>query len=399
MISDVAESIVPYPSYPSTNEVDTFTRDQQELESKMGISDVTFNFNFDHAKMSQNIRVINEYMVNPSRKSVESVIASKRGQAAINSILSRANNIDVQRVISEVQDILNARINRQMLLNLVLKQGRSISTASCVFPAQSYGRVSLAITPNCSETMQVAFNKQGGPIEEDALIELKRALSLATVEQSLAYLGLPPLGFLGVYTHRSKGPAQSSAEVLTKDANSLAAIDLIVSDLKYGSGIEEFHSAHSQYDDNTFGAVGIINGRLSARLNLTKKSLLTRFLNRKLIETLGIAPTLELEKKDMFAKQFKRKIDSRDIAILGSLSANLYRFPNMTLYHLYNGIVMDYEKFLKPDGVNVDDIIPVLGRTILADTYVTIRERRDQWENLASNLATSVGHDYNTSSD
>lgn len=392
------ESITTYPNYPSTNEIDTPTREQQQIESQIGISDVAFNFNFDQKKMSQNVRIVNKHLVNPDREKVDTIINSVRGKVAIENLLRGVDDINEDQVINELQDIINPRINRQMLLNLVLKQGRNISTASCIFPAQSYGRVSLAITPNCSELILNAYDNQTTPLDEDTLIEIKRILKLFTTEHALAYLGLPPLGYLGVYTHRSKIPAQTSAEMLTKDANDLAAIDLIVSDLKYSDGIKEFHSAQSQYDENTFGAIGIVNGRLSARLNLTKKSLLNRFLNRKKVEELGILPTLELKNKSLIPSFLERNINTVDIATLGSFIANLYRYPTITIRTLYGGMLADYPKFLEPDGVNIPDILPILARTILAATYKTMQERRDQWENLSENLALSLGYDYSSSS-
>lgn len=386
--SIIPESIRVNPYHPNTPMSENLA--QANLEQSLQYTDVEIGLNFDSSSLDNDLKIINQHIVSPTSDRIKSVLQSQATLDAIHKLASFPQDQAVlDGIFAEVIKLLNPEVGRHTLLGLVLEQDGP--TANCVFPFQKYARLAFALFPNISQQIQNLVNPDAG--KRTNFQEMEQAIRLALTDQTLARLGLSPLGFLAIYSSESQALAQDGANRLAKPAKDKTDILYQLSELKKGLS-SNFTSALSRFIPSISGGIGIINNRLTARLNLTNPNVLKKLR----FQSGEIIPALYSKKIPLSQEQLQ--LTQTDFTLIQAVLADLENWANLeyrignpgspnTFLHCIQALKSDenYEMYLKKYGVEFEKIDAYLQIIILSAAHLHFSKHINQWESFSSNLA------------
>lgn len=383
------ESIKVNPFYPNTSAKENPT--QSQLEKNLELTDVEIGINFDSNLITENQEVINWGLLAPTSRKILEVLRSHVAFEAIRKIDGVEHSLPaIRQLHQDVIKILNPELNRHTLLGLILEQDGP--TANCVFPFQKYARLAFSLFPNIKQEIQNLVN----PNVETGRTnfgEIEKAIRLALTDQTLARLGLSPLGFLAIYASQSQALAQSGAGVLTPEAKAKTDILFQVSELKT-SLASSFTSALSRFVKSISGGIATINDRMTARVDLTNNNLLKRLNfdpNRMMLDLYQGKIPINPKQSEIFKKEYEQ------FSTVWNDLYNTITFGHFEHDPTENANFLDcvatlkrpdhFAQLLQPYGVKLEKIDEYIQLIIEATAYHHFANRKNEWELFSSKLA------------
>lgn len=361
---DLENSIQVNPFFPNTTA--RIDAKQSLMEIRLGLSDVEIGVNFDNQQIEDDILLLNQYIVEPISAKIRAVLGD--------------DNPHTEEIIK----IINPDINRHVLLGLIMEQDGP--TANCVFPYQKYARLAFSIFPEDVKDINSYLNTKVDHQNPSSHKNLVDSIRLALTDQTLSRLGVSPLGFMGIYTSQSKKFAQTSANIVASKTKQKTDILFQISELKKGlSSI--FTSAKSRFNGITTNAIGLINNRLTARLDLTDPTLLKSLdMDRD-----QIVEDLSHNRIPLSPSQFK--VVENDLDAIGTLTEIIdlyfYQNPNASITDIITTLQSSENEMnlLIPYNINPNKLFDYLQIIFLTSAYQKIQTRSKQWIHLTHQMA------------
>ncbi|GAB4026716.1 MAG: hypothetical protein Fur0011_3000 [Candidatus Microgenomates bacterium] len=254
------------PYYPNSEKK---TKDRT-VEDILQLTDTELGYQIDRDNMIQDaLDLYNSTYMTPIDMQIRNVFNSSESKTALNDLLSTngypQDNELVEQAFKKAQELLNPHLSRHTLLGLVLENDGA--TSNCVFPEQSYGRLSFSQFKDISKLLEKIFAEGYRPTNLD-MDELNLGIRQSLENQTLARLGVNPLSYLAVYTGDARALAELVGATLSEEVLKKTMIIYQISELGRTKA-QYFVSALSQTVESLFGAFGLVNNYLVARLNLT----------------------------------------------------------------------------------------------------------------------------------